>query len=447
MNHTVQNLTYYKARTVQISHKKSGALPKEQNLSLFLLGFGTILDLQLLRIKYGTRIDGKPNTAIVVFTSASAAKKIIQSSLHEQDGSFWQISSIKAHKLQIVKPIMQVFSKKVVPRLTKFKGMPPSPQPPPRSTRIQSEDSIIGDCGPPAKRHKAKSWVGTSEDIAATGENTPRSKAPDTPSPAPESYEWMCARITQLEAELDSTRAARDMAISDHDIIRLAHQAERNARREAMTEKSSAERALSRKETEQDRLRSALEAALSQKSALLDNNDTLRRQLTEAEESLKMAQLRPEELGCRVVALKMELEEARDQIQKLQLQKALLEEQQKDKSDTTALDDAKARMDKFTSRFKQLESDLVSTQMQLRNTQTSLESTRMSLESMEEKFSSAHKKYQKAKEKTRAYKERLQNEKFTQGLKEALTPKAQRSLGVTHEIVGKLLTAAGHLHQ
>ncbi|KAG8721166.1 hypothetical protein FRC11_002969, partial [Ceratobasidium sp. 423] len=223
--------------------------------------------------------------------------------------------------------------------------------------------------------------------------------------------------------------------------------AERNARREAMRQKSAAEGALSRKDTEQNQLRSTLEAALSQKSTLSNNNNTLRSQLAEVEERLKMAQSRPNELSYRVIVLELDLEEARDQIQKLQVQKVLLEEQQKVNSDTTGLDDANARMDKFVSQFKQLESDLASTQRRLQNTQTSLESTQTSLESMEEKFSSTHKKYEKAKEKMRKYKEQLRNEKITQDLKDALTPKAQRSLGVTHEIIEKLLAAAGHLHQ
>ncbi|KDN49303.1 hypothetical protein RSAG8_02005, partial [Rhizoctonia solani AG-8 WAC10335] len=191
-------------------------------------------------------------------------------------------------------------------------------------------------------------------------------------------------------------------------------QAEQQARREAMAQKSAAEAAQSRAEAEQIRLRSELENINSRSStpstpSRAGNNPEFSR----SEEHAKV------------------LEEMRDREHKLQLRRSHLESGlEKANLDATPLNKANAEID-------QLKSDLALAREQLGSTQ-------QSLESLERKYSSTRRKYESSKEKLGTCKNRLENERsIVKKLQETLTPAAYKSLGVTHETLGAFLSAMG----
>ncbi|CAE6458232.1 unnamed protein product [Rhizoctonia solani] len=289
--------------------------------------------------------------------------------------------------------------------------------------------------------HNATNWIHytLNTDVAITNRFISASGPSQAAGSQLESTEWMRGRIAQLEAALDAAQAARDMALSEQDIVRMAHEAEQTARREAMAQKSATEAALSRARVDQNRLRSELEAVLIQKSDLSNEMDVLRRQFAESQESLQQAlsgSQQSTETNERIKVLERELEEAQDRAHKLQLQRLDMEQQHSPQlPDTPELDHAKAKIQKLKSKVRELKSELSSTQQQL-------ETTQISLQAVERKYDSSRQKRELTKEKLVAYKSRLQNEEtITQRLKDKLTPETYKSLGETYEALGAFLSA------
>ncbi|KAG8755318.1 hypothetical protein FRC11_006135 [Ceratobasidium sp. 423] len=395
---------YYKLCTVHIRTKKIlECLPSRLHLQQFLRPFGSV---------DGKVRDDKPNNALVLFEHQRIASSVLKDSANEGPASFWATHNVIA--LSIQGPHHRIFSKEMVPRIEKLKlstvsgadgpsgsGEPVHTRP---AKRPRNEDPEIGTNG--------NKLTPTNTLVAPS--STSRSKFSRTPSIVPESTGWMRARIIQLEADLELTKAAHDLAVSEQRMVVIAHQAEQQARREAMAQKSAAEAAQSRAEVEQGRLRSELENIISQKST----------------QSNKYSSEPPCSEG-HVKMLERALEETRDREYKLQLRSSHLEsELEKAKLGTTQPDNASAEVD-------QLKSDLASAREQL-------DSTQRALESLDRKYSSTRRKYGNCKEKLGAYKTRLENERsIVKKLQETLTPAAYESLGATHETLGAFLSAMG----
>ncbi|CAE6537751.1 unnamed protein product [Rhizoctonia solani] len=450
-----QDMEYYKGRAIRIRSKElSGVLPGTQDLLSFLKNFGIILDLRVFCLKNGVQNVEPPNNAIVIFKSRAPVPQLLNSSQNETDECFWRTYSTTARPIFWSKETTGAVSRLFSEMVDKLVGLRSKVWPLdsgytslPDNSQLHTDKSQIpaltrpnsGDIGPPAKRSRTECRTGDGAvDSATYLVTTPNSSR--TSSDTPESPEWMRRQISRLEAELDTARAACDLAISEQDVIRKAYQAEQNARREATAQKSAAEAAVSRKEVEQGRLRAELEAALFQKSALMDDVELLHGRLTATEERLKIVQSSSNESARsdeRFSSLKLELEEAQDRAHKLQLQKSRLEAQQGIKSETTELDDARAKIKQLKSEVKRFKSDFASIQGRL-------ESTQKSLETKERKCSSTRRRYESTKVKLGIYKARLENEQILmQKLKDTLTPEAYRSLGATHETLGAFLSAIG----
>ncbi|KDN35915.1 hypothetical protein RSAG8_11223, partial [Rhizoctonia solani AG-8 WAC10335] len=284
---------------------------------------------------------------------------------------------------------------KIVPKLRQESRVPPSGP-------VKSED-----CGPPLKRPRVEDWETVPDGSTATSSHASTSKSSRTPSAIPDSTEWLRARITQLEAELSAARAARDMSISEQDVLRAAHEAEQRARREAMLQKSAAEAALSQAEVEQGRLRAALEVALSVDSAQPNGMEALYGLGATADGGHS---------------------EALDRVQESHQQMNL---------DPTALGDPQATTQRLKSEVEQLKSDLAATQERLGSTQRSLES-------MKQIHSSALEQHESTKGELETYKLRLEDEQtLMKNLKDKLIPEVYKSLGATHETLGAFLSAMG----
>ncbi|KEP49751.1 hypothetical protein V565_093830 [Rhizoctonia solani 123E] len=406
------DLTYYKQRTVQITAKDPrGVIPEEQSLRSSLASFGDIRHFQSFSTRDPGFSAGSPNTAIVVFHCQAAVKHALDSSRSESDESFWRTASVKAHPLKKSGPVYEAYLTKIVPKLKQeSQALSSGLNEPPGS--CESKLGLLGseDCGPPLKRPRAENW-GTAPDGSTTssGSHTSTSKLSRTPSTIPDSPEWMRARITQLEAELSAARAARDMSISEHDILRAAHEAEQRARREAMLQKSAAETALSQAEVEQGRLRTALEATLSVQLAHSNSTGTLS--------------------GYEGKPLQQHSEEAPNRVQELSSERSVVG-QQKTKSDTTELDEARVTIQRLKSEVATANDQLWSSQL--------------SLELLERRHSSSLEQHDSTRDELEAYKLRLENEQtHMKKLKERLIPEVYRSLGATHETLGAFLSAMG----
>ncbi|CAE6537743.1 unnamed protein product [Rhizoctonia solani] len=437
------DLAYYKHRTVRIyPNTPSGNLPGNDNLHPFLACFGAVRDLRRFCIKEGESVNEPPNNAIAIFDSPDAVERILKSSKDAMEGSLWRKRSITAESFRESGPLDNFFAKRLFPRLSsKFTGESSSSKNPPQFKQSRTAHSDSGGHGPPAKRPRTEGWNRELDVAATAGNHASRSKSSQISSAIPESPDWMRARIIELEAELDTAKAARDMAASEQEVIRKAHQAEQRARREAMAQKSAAEAALSRKAIEHDRLRSDLETTSVQKSALSNELSSLRGELAAARYELGLMRSSSDQstsCGEQIKAQEMELEEARDQVHKLRLQNSRLG-QHKTYPNTTEPEDTSAKIKDLKSEVKQLKYDLT-------NTQEQLDSTQQSLESMEQKYSSARGKYKSAKTDLKAYKTQLEKEQTLMNkLKDKLTPAVYQSLGVTHETLGVFLSAMGLL--
>ncbi|CAE7077727.1 unnamed protein product [Rhizoctonia solani] len=422
-----QRIQKFRLRTIQVDSKDPlGHLPKLGTLERF----GKVQHCWTLCIRNGVRAGGPANTAIVVFTSPDSVKRAFES--FHNDESFWKTDSIAARPLTETGDINSAFITNVISLHVRAKAM-------------LNGKPFDHDSSQPISMHKKRSSLETSEPMAKRPRTQGSNQAivvggqtefePQT-SPAPQTPEWMRGRIAQLEAELDSAKAARDMATSEQEVIATANQAERAARREAMAQKSAAESSLSRKEVEQDRLRAELEFVTSQQSALLRDVEILRGQLATAENRLNLAQSSSDEFAKssdRIKALETELGEVQDRAHKLQLYKSRMEEQNTN-SDNTGVDDMRGKIKILKSEIKQMKSDLASAHEQL-------ESTQRALDSRMRKCSSTRAKYESTKAKLGVYKARLENERIImEKLKETLTPAAYKSLGVIHETLGAFLS-------
>ncbi|KEP46131.1 hypothetical protein V565_217120 [Rhizoctonia solani 123E] len=436
------DVQYYKKHAIRICSKiSSGVLPVEENLRKLLTDFGAIWDLYMFHVPGGVYAVGPPNNAIAVFESPGSAWRTLESSRNEKAGDIWPTYSMTAHPIMNGGYFHELFSTITVPKLNALRanGKYTNLSNAPRSSERQLAHTTSLDYEPTAKRHRIGFPVGSSYDTTAINKHVATSGSSPTSSVVPESPDWMRTRIAQLETELYVAKAARDMAISEQDVIRKAHQAEQIARREAMSQKSAAEAALSRGEVEQNRLRTELDAAVSQKSDLSNDLENLCGQFAVLEEDLKLVRLSldmADKSNERVKSLQLELEEAQDRAQKLQLQQFHTEER-KVTFDISELEDAKTKIKQLKSRVKQLKSDLAATQKQL-------DSTQQSLESKERKCSSTRRRYKSTKEKLGTYKTQLENERtLLQKLRTMLTPAAYESLGATHETLGAFLSAMG----
>ncbi|CAE6524769.1 unnamed protein product [Rhizoctonia solani] len=426
---------YYKLCTVHIRTKKIlECLPSRLHLQQFLRQFGSVLSGSLALHEWCFR-DGhiqadKPNNTLVLFEHRRIASSVLKASANEGPGSFWTTHNVIA--LSIQGPSYKIFSREMVPKIENLNlsavNDADGSGEPLRTTKRQhwAENShTSGGTIPrivdtrPAKRPRNEDpeicGNGNSSNPSTLGahSSTSRSKISRTPSVVPESAEWMRARIMQLESDLESTKAERDLAVSEQRMAAMAHQAEQQARREAMAQKSAAEAAQSRAEVEKERLRSEFESIISQKSTLSNKDGS---EPPSAEEHAKMQR---------------DLEETQDREYKLQLRYSHLEsELEKAKLGTTRRDSASTEID-------QLKSDLALAREQL-------DSTQRTLESLERKHSSTRRKYGICKEKLGTYKTRLENERsIVEKLQETLTPAAYKSLGATHETLGAFLSAMG----
>lgn len=207
-------------------------------------------------------------------------------------------------------------------------------------------------------------------------------------TPVPRSVEWMQARIAKLENDLDASIAARNLAMSEQAVAVVAQQTEREARRQALAEKSAAEAALSRAEVEQSRLLGELDKS-RQPSSSKDLQD-LRNQLlgvegrmAEAQAALKESEGKHE---GRIKQLEQELEESQDQAHKLRIQNSQLEEPRDD------------------------EPQLMEARDEVERLNVELASTVQSLESLQRKYSKERRKHEATKEKLGIYKRRYQEE-------------------------------------
>ncbi|KAH7342163.1 hypothetical protein B0J17DRAFT_626546 [Rhizoctonia solani] len=166
-----------------------------------------------------------------------------------------------------------------------------------------------------------------------------------------------------------------------------------------MTQKIAAEAELSQKAGKQSQLCVELDNALLQELVLSEDNNTLCGLLTLAEGEIKQVGLlmdQSEKSREWVKALKLKLEEAQGQAQKLQMQKSQLEQQ--NNSNNIELTSTKDKLKKAKSELKQLKSDHFAIQELLKAMQ-------MYLELMEQKYSLAHQMYECTKEKLGAYKD------------------------------------------
>ncbi|KAF8710548.1 hypothetical protein RHS03_02492, partial [Rhizoctonia solani] len=366
--------------------------------------------------------DDKPNNVLVLFEHQRIANNLLKASANEDPGTFWRTHEVIAFPVQ--GPCHRIFSKEIVPRIEDLRSGRMDEQSygsgePRRSTKRQysSEKTYASGSVPrvtdtrPTKRSRNEDRETRVDD--SQSENNPastnRSAAPtSTPrySPttrvAPESNEWMRARIAQLESELESMRAARDLAVSEQQVAAVAHQAEQEARRGAMAQKSVAEAAKARAEVEQVRLLTEIEK--------------MSRQLTLPREGAGSA-------GSEgyIKSLEQDREEALDLNNKYRLQNSHLESQ----------------LETANTEIGQLKVDLASAHEKL-------DSTQKSLESLERKYSSTRRRYEMSKEKLGTYKARLENERsIVRRLQDTLTPAAYKSLGATHETLGEFLSAMG----
>ncbi|KAF8682357.1 hypothetical protein RHS04_02841 [Rhizoctonia solani] len=366
--------------------------------------------------------DDKPNNVLVLFEHQRIANNLLKASANEDPGTFWRTHEVIAFPVQ--GPCHRIFSKEIVPRIEDLRSGRTDEQSsgsgePRRSTKRQYSSEKTYASGSvlrvtdtrPTKRSRNEDREIRVDD--SQSENNPastnRSAAPtSTPrySPttrvAPESNEWMRARIAQLESELESMRAARDLAVSEQQVAAVAHQAEQEARRGAMAQKSVAEAAKARAEVEQVRLLTEIEK--------------MSRQLTLPREGAGSA-------GSEgyIKSLEQDREEALDLNNKYCLQNSHLESQ----------------LETANTEIGQLKVDLASAHEKL-------DSTQKSLESLERKYSSTRRRYEMSKEKLGTYKARLENERsIVRRLQDTLTPAAYKSLGATHETLGEFLSAMG----
>ncbi|CEL55066.1 hypothetical protein RSOLAG1IB_01074 [Rhizoctonia solani AG-1 IB] len=427
----------------------SQTIPGRQTLLRILQNFGMINEICTFSSRDGAHDDESPNIAIVIFKSYDSIQRVLDSSLNEADGSIWKIHSITARRIlwrkETTGAVGRFFLETVSKLESRLNAQPSVTNYPPPSTSTERLTDVrlpmptlvrpnSDDIGPPNKRLKTEDLGVSLNDVTSRSSSLLRTAGNQSQSP-----EWMCARISQLEAELDNARAARDMSLSEQDIARVAHEAEQTARREAMAQKSAAEAALSRARVEQDRLRARLETALVDKLTLSNELDCVRQQLVESQELLQQALLasgESTETSERIVMLEQKLEDVQDRAHKLQSKNVDMEQDQEPQQlDNPELDRAKTKLRKLKSKVQELKSELSSAHEKLGTAQNSLEG-------LERKYDTSRQKRIEVKEELSECKSQLENERaIVRRLKDKLTPETYRSLGETHEALGAFLSA------
>ncbi|CAE6420115.1 hypothetical protein ACGC1H_004859 [Rhizoctonia solani] len=429
---------HYKLCTVHLRTKKIlECLPSRLHLQQFLRPFGSVLALYEWCFRDGRIQDDKANNALVFFEHQRIASNLLKASANEGPASFWTTHNVIA--LPVQGPSHRIFFKEMIPKIEKLKLGGAEEQPSgsgeaARTTKRQywaesfhiSDSPIprVVDTRPSKRPRNGEPEFNTngnnpSRTSLVTPNSTSTSKSARAPSAVPESPEWMRARIMQLESDLELASAARDLAVSEQRVAVIAHQAEQQARREAMAQKSAAEAAQSRAEAEQMRLRSELENAIPPNSI----------------PSREGENLEPQRSAENADVLERDLEETRNREHKLQLRRSHLESELESELEKASL--GATPLDKANAEIDRLKSELALAQEQLGSTQRSLES-------LERKYSSTRRKYEISKEKLGTYKNRLENERsIVRKLQETLTPAAYKSLGATHETLGEFLSAMG----
>jgi DNA repair exonuclease SbcCD ATPase subunit len=239
--------------------------------------------------------------------------------------------------------------------------------------------------------HPTNPQLGSNQASSSKHASNSEPAASHTTSPVPASTEWMRARIERLESELSASNASRDLAISEQAIAVISHQTERQARREALSQKSTVEAALSRAEAEQARLLAELEKP--QQRGAPEEMDRLRGQLEAVEAKLSEIGQSAGEREARIKKLELELEETQDEAHKLRIQKAQLEQSETEPG--PLLQETREEVERLTT--------------ELAEAQEQLECTHQALEKAHLKYSNERSKHKVTKEKLADYKTRFQD--------------------------------------
>lgn len=234
----------------------------------------------------------------------------------------------------------------------------------------------------------------------ASGDNSalkPPVTASSSATSVPKSAEWMQARITNLENALDASIAARNLAMSEQAVAVMAQQTEREARRQALAQKSAAEAAQSRAEVEQSRLLEELDKLRQQSSS--KDSEELRNRLLGIEERMAEAHTALKEsegkYEGRIKQLEQDLEESQDQSHKLRIRNSQLEE---------------SRADTNAPQLKEAQEEVERLKAELATSQGQLQVAEQSFESLQRKYSKERRKHEVTKEKLGIYKKRYRDE-------------------------------------
>ncbi|CAE6474515.1 unnamed protein product [Rhizoctonia solani] len=388
---------YFKRRTVQISlNESTRGLPSDDSLRSSLASCGDIWYFQSFSSK-GKGGVIKQHTAIVVFYDLAAASRTMSCSHTRQAGSFWQKDSVKAHGLKHGQPY-EIFWTEIVQRLWQESQDPSSrSNNPPQSSTGPSNSA---NYGPSLKRPRTEDSGTTPGGSSNTSNHASTSNPSQTPGHAPAPTERLLARISQLTAELNSTRAARDRTIFERDSIRTAYTAEQRRHRETLYQKEAVEVALSQEKAERARILTKFGSVL-----VYGPNPT---GLDGKQKTIRLCSDECDKSSERIKTLQREMSEAQV--------RHLGEQDTARKHATKQLDDARVTI-------QQLKSDLKQSNLILLSTQQRLKFTQKSMESMEQARASTVKDYEETKEELELYKGRLENEQMlVLKLKDTLIP-------------------------
>ncbi|KAG9122269.1 hypothetical protein FRC07_001440 [Ceratobasidium sp. 392] len=325
------------------------------------------------------------------------AQDVLASSARQASDSFWTTQSLIAHPLG---PNSReafdrgIHSKRYLDQIKDSAsvsgGLPVlGLSPPSRPRRSHPEPS---KAEPPVKRQRKSSPHADS--VASESNQATSSKYALDPTPTksyveslvPPSAEWLQARVGRLETLLNESNAARDFATSERLLMAQAYQAEQDARRKALAEKSSAEAAVLRAEAEQARLLEELAKRQQQ-----GPSEKLRSQLEAVETLLLKVRSSAEEREALLKQRELELEEARDDAHKSKIKLSQIE--QNGPQPDTLLQEARSQVEAL--------------QVQVKEAQEELETTQKSLEKVRMKYSNEKSKHKATKEKLAGCKTRL----------------------------------------
>ncbi|KAF8610715.1 hypothetical protein BDV93DRAFT_517808 [Ceratobasidium sp. AG-I] len=407
-----------KHSTVHICTKhRRDHLPPQQHLRNFLREFGKITALHEWSSDPTESSRGRSNNALVLFETPEVARAVLHNASLRATSSFWNTQALLAYPLE--RDFLDVFYDRLTGNRfsTRAKvGSSSTSTAPSRSTPDRAR-SDVNNSNPGSRRARSSSAhaepplkkarkdapppaplpSGFNE---ASGSKLPQKPPVPTSSSAtsvPRSAEWMQARIAKLENDLDASIAARNLAMSEQAVAVVAQQTEREARRQALAQKSAAEATLSRAEVEQSRLLAELDKSRQQTSS--KDLESLRNQLVGVEEQMAIVQtaLKQSEgkYEGRIKELEQELEESQDQSHKLRIRNSQLQESRGD-ADAPQLKEAQEEVER-------LKAELAASQEQH-------QSAERSFESLQRKYSKERRKHESTKEKLGLYKKRFREE-------------------------------------